>query len=255
MAYLDALLGSLERGLRDRAGLLVRALFLTTLLMVFDRLWAVASHDATSALARYGHRGMLWYVLATEVAVIVVPARHIEAVSAAISSGAYEAELVRPARAWLLRVSDELGAALVHAVGLLAWGAALVWWLVGPPPDWATVLCALPATLLAVVCGVIGLHTAAALAFWVRDTHVAWFLFQKLVFVVGGMLMPLAFLPHGVQVVAWLSPFPAMAYVPGQLSSGHWEPGLLGVQLGWIIVLAAAAHLAFARGEQRMVRG
>jgi hypothetical protein len=40
--------------------------------------------------------------------------------------------------------------------------------------------------------------------------------------------------------------------VPGRLASGHAEPELLLVQLGWVAVLAAAAVAAFAAGERRL---
>jgi ABC-2 type transport system permease protein len=255
MPYIAAFRAALWRGSRDWSGLALRAVFFATLMVAFDALWSAASHNAGAALAQYGHRGMLWYLLGTEVAVVSVPARRIEDVAGDITSGAYEAELLRPAHAWLLRLMNELGAALPQAIGLFAVGIPLVWLLAGPPPDPWSLLVALPAIVLAVVCAFAGLHAFAAVTFWVRDVGAAWFIYQKLVFMIGGMLLPLSFLPQILEATAWALPFQAMAYTPGQLASGHRDLWLLPLQLVWIVVATGLAHLGFVRGERRLIAG
>ncbi len=47
-------------------------------------------------------------------------------------------------------------------------------------------------------------------------------------------------------------PFAAMAYAPARLASGHVEPVLLAVQLGWLVVLLGCAVAVFAAGERRL---
>jgi ABC-2 type transport system permease protein len=96
------------------------------------------------------------------------------------------------------------------------------------------------------------MHAFAAVAFWVRDARSTWFLYQKLVFVLGGMLLPLEVLPDGLAAVARWLPFLTMAYAPARLASGHVEPYLLAVQAGWLVVLALAAARVFALGERRL---
>jgi ABC-type uncharacterized transport system permease subunit len=66
------------------------------------------------------------------------------------------------------------------------------------------------------------------------------------------MLLPLQVLPHALTRVALVLPFMAMAYAPARLASGHVEPWLLAVQLGWLGALAAHAAGVFARGERRL---
>jgi ABC-2 type transport system permease protein len=66
------------------------------------------------------------------------------------------------------------------------------------------------------------------------------------------MLLPLEVLPHGIERVAKLLPFMAMSYAPARLASGHFEPALLLVQLGWLVVLSAVAVAVFAAGERRL---
>ena len=88
-----------------------------------------------------------------------------------------------------------------------------------------------------------------------RNTRAAWFLYQKLVFVLGGMLLPLEVLPGPMEQVARVLPFASMAYVAGRFASGHVELGLIGLQLLWLVVLGGLAWAAFGRGEERVVRG
>jgi ABC-2 type transport system permease protein len=95
-------------------------------------------------------------------------------------------------------------------------------------------------------------HAFAAAAFWIDDAKSTWFLYQKLVFVLGGMLLPLEVLPGPMEAVARWSPLASMAYAPARLASGHLEPHLLLVQLAWLGAAAWTAHAAFAAGERRL---
>lgn len=63
----------------------------------------------------------------------------------------------------------------------------------------------------------------AMTAFCVEENAAFFWIFQKLVLVVG-TLMPLEFLPQAAQRAAWWSPFPAMSYAPARLAS-VWEGG------------------------------
>jgi ABC-2 type transport system permease protein len=113
-------------------------------------------------------------------------------------------------------------------------------------------LSCLPAAVLAVMCSLAAQHTFAAAAFWLDDAKSSWFLYQKLIFLLGGMLLPLELLPGWLEQAARGLPFWTMAYVPARLLSGHAEPDLLLVQLSWLVVLASVATYAFRVGERRL---
>ena len=106
--------------------------------------------------------------------------------------------------------------------------------------------------VLAVACNLAAQHAFAGAAFWIRDARSTWFLYQKLVFILGGMLMPLQVLPGWLHALAGALPFMAMAYAPARLASGHLDPQLLVVQLAWLAVLAGAAAAVFGAGERRL---
>ena len=125
---------------------------------------------------------------------------------------------------------------------------------VGSPPSLTAAALAIPSLVLAVVGNLAAHHLFAALAFWLRDTRSAWFIYQKLVFVLGGMLLPLEVLPRGLELTAKILPFAAFAYAPGRLAAGHVEPWWLAVQVAWLVVLTVAAAAVFRAGERRLTR-
>jgi viologen exporter family transport system permease protein len=127
-----------------------------------------------------------------------------------------------------------------------------VWLYVGPPPSAAGIALFVPASFLAVGCNLAAQHAFAGAAFWLQDARSTWFLYQKLVFLLGGMLLPLEFLPTGLADAARALPFASMAYVPARLASGHVEPWLLLVQAAWLVALLACAGGVFRAGERRL---
>ena len=95
-------------------------------------------------------------------------------------------------------------------------------------------------------------HAFGGIAFWLLDAKASWFFFQKLVFLPGGMLIPLELLPRPLELISFALPFATMAYVPGRIASGHPDPLLLVWQLGWLVALLAMAGAVFAAGERRL---
>ena len=232
--------------------LAVRVTFYAFILVVFAALWGAAVKASDGAIAGYDQRALLWYIAAAEGAVIATKPRMIETIGWDIASGAIVTEMLRPASVIGLRLAAELGEALVRLVCAWMVAAVIAWLYVGPPPDAGAALLALPASVLAVACNLSAQHAFAGAAFWLRDARSSWFLYQKLVFLLGGMLLPLEFLPGPLADAARALPFSTMAYAPARLMSGHLEPWLLAEQAAWLVALAAAAAGVFRAGERRL---
>jgi len=240
-----------RRALAEPGGLLVTGGFYLVVVATVSSLWRAASSANQGGVAGYSAAALTWYIAASEAATVSLNVRLIEDVGNQIGSGAVAVELLRPASVLGIRMSAEVGRALPRLVVCMAAGATLCTLLVGGPPDAVAVALAVPALVLAIICNLLAQHAFAAISFWIRDARSAWFLYQKFVFIVGGMLLPLEVLPDGLEAVAKALPFMAMAYVPGRLAAGHLEPELLLVQLAWLGVLGGLAAAAFAAGERR----
>jgi ABC-2 type transport system permease protein len=127
--------------------------------------------------------------------------------------GGRGAEVLRPAPVDGVRLATELGRTVPRTAVALAAGAAVALVLGAGAPDADGQALAVPALVLAALTNLAAQHAFAAIAFRMRDIRSTWFLYQKLVFILGGMLIPLQVLPE----VARFLPFAAMACVPGRL--------------------------------------
>jgi ABC-2 type transport system permease protein len=222
------------------------------LVLAMGSLWRTAAEVNGGDLVGYSAAALVWYIVATEAAYSGVLGRLIETIGDDIAAGAVTAEMLRPASIVGIRLATELGRGLARITIALPVGAAVATVLGAAPIDAGGLVLVIPALVLATMVNLAAQHAFAATAFWLRDARTAWFLYQKLVFVLGGMLIPLEVLPDWLADVARLLPFAAMAYVPGRLAAGFVEPGLLAVQVGWVLVLGAVAAAFFAAGERRL---
>jgi ABC-2 type transport system permease protein len=251
-AFLVTLQTAVRRSLADRGALALTFGFYVVVTAVLGSLWRAAAESGGGTVAGYSAAALTWYIATSEAATIALNVRLIEEVGDDIVSGAVATELLRPASVLGVRLASAIGNALPRLALCITVGTVLSLHAVGAPPSAGGVALAVPALVLGVACNLAAQHAFAAAAFWVRDARSAWFLYQKLVFILGGMLLPLEVLPDWLHRIAVVLPFAAMSYMPARLAAGHVEPGLLLAQLGWLAVLSLAAATAFAAGERRL---
>lgn len=241
-----------RRGLAERGGMFLSVGFYVIVTGVLASLWQQAAAANAGSVAGYTAVALTWYVATSEAATMPINAKLIEDIGRDIANGTVATEMLRPVPPLTVRLATEMGRALPRLVACMALGVVLALLMVGAPPDGAALALAAPSLLLAVAGNLAGMHAFAGAGFWLRDTRSSWFLYQKFVFLMGGMLIPLEVLPDAVAGVARLLPFMAMAYAPARLASGHLEPHLLLVQAGWLVVLWGAAAYVYAAGERRL---
>jgi ABC-2 type transport system permease protein len=241
-----------RRAVAERGGVVVSVLFYGIVVSALSSVWRVAAAANDGAVAGYSAVALTWYIATSEATTLALNPRMIEDVGADIASGAVAVELLRPASVLGIRAATELGRAVPRLVGIAVVGLVIATLTAGGPPRWAALALAAPSIALALACNVMAQHAFAASAFWLRNAGTAWYLYQKLVFVLGGMLIPLEVLPGWLEGVTRVLPFRAMAYAPARLAAGHVEPGLLLEQAVWLVVLAGVATAAFGAGERRL---
>jgi ABC-2 type transport system permease protein len=250
--YAAAFRSAASRTIRRPGELAVRLLFYVVLLVVFVSLWKVATAAVGGTIAGYDYRALFWYVAVAEGSVIALKPRLIEDIGLDVASGAVAIEMLRPVSVLGFRFAAELGEALTRLSLTLLIGGVFAWLAVGPPHRPANLLLVVPAAILAVACNLAAQHAFAGVSFWLRDARAVWFLYLKFVFLFGGMLLPLQFLPSWLQHAAFAAPFWTMAYVPAAFAAGRFEPLLLLAQAAWFTALFGAAAAVFAAGERRL---
>lgn len=80
-------------------------------------------------------------------------------------------------------------------------------------------------------------------------------IYQKMIFILGGMLIPLDFYPAWLQSIAKALPFAYAMYGPARLfvtpDLGQFSSLVLGQGL-WILILGGLLALAYSRGVRRL---
>ncbi len=235
----------------EPGGLVFAGVFYLMVTSVLAGLWFTAARSAGGEIVGYGATALVWYVATAEASVIALPQRLIEDIGLDIEEG-FESELLRPVSPLALRLAAEVGKLLPRLGLCVVLGIGLSSLVGGAPLHLGALALAGPSLVLAATLNLVAQHAFAGAAFWLRDVRSAWFLYQKLVFVLGGMLLPLQVLPRWLEVVARILPFSSMAYAPARLASGHLEPELLAIQGGWLVLFIVAADRVYRSGEHHL---
>ncbi len=252
MPYAAAFSSGFRRALSSRAEVLVRIGFYALVLVVTGSLWRAALDANEGELAGYDEVALLWYIAAAQGAHLGPRTRTIEEVGDEIGSGTVAVQMLRPVSVVGLRMASELGEAVVRVAAAGVVAVPLLGLTVGAPHSIAAALVAVPAALLGCAVSVAAQHAFGGIAFWLLDARSTWFLWSKLVFLAGGLLLPLELLPAGIGDVARVLPWAAMAYVPGRIAAGHLEVWLIATQVAWLGISVALAVGVFALGERRL---
>jgi ABC-2 type transport system permease protein len=176
-------------------------------------------------------------------------------ISEAVKDGSIAYFLNKPYNFILYHYSATMGETLVRALINILLGGSFVWWLVGAPPTaagWPFVaIAALGAwTLNFCIATMIGLAS-----FVIEDISAFQWIYQKLAFIFGGLLIPLDFYPRWLQILSSALPFSSITYAPARLfvtPSLAVFASVLGVQLAWLLVFGMLLALAYQRGISRI---
>ncbi len=218
---------------------------------VFIQLWRTTYGAMGQAvISGLSLRETLWYLMLAETIVLSKP-RLATTIAEAVKDGSIAYLLNKPYNFLLYQVSIGLGDSILRMVVNALAGGTIVWLFVGPPPDprgWPLVVIALIAAWLIDFCltAMIGLA-----AFLTEDIAAFEWIYQKIVFILGGMLIPLDFLPHWLQTIALSTPFAYTVYGPARL---FVEPTLLRfatlllTQGAWLLVLGAILTIFYRKG-------
>jgi len=200
---------------------------------------------------------LLWYLAITEWIVFAggLPYREVEH---DIVNGQIAVGLQRPVRYGLATLARWAGGAALHLVVLGIVGLAAGWLLTGTMPlrgalAPALLLSGALATALILVCH-LQLGYAAA---WLGSAAPPFWIWQKLAFVFGGLLMPLTLYPPPWRAAAEWTPFAFMLFAPGSLAFGGGVPetlALLAGQAAWLVLLGGAAALVERAAVARFLR-
>jgi ABC-2 type transport system permease protein len=201
----------------ERGDLTGRVAFFAVILGVFSSLWRAAAEAGLPMGA--DPKQLLWYLAITEWITLSTPPIHVD-IQETIRRGDVIYRLGRPASFVLGEVAAGLGLLAVRlpVLGLAAVGCAA--WFSGWVPPLSAFALVVPFGIAAAVL-LTALHVwIGLLAFWVQDVSPVYWLWQKLLFVLGGLMLPLHLYPALVQRLAALTPFSVLLAAPASFVLG-----------------------------------
>jgi ABC-2 type transport system permease protein len=233
---------------------LVRNIFFVVIVFIFWSLWKVV-FAGREMLAGLTLTQTLWYLTFTET-IELSKSRVFNQVQEEVKDGTLAVTLSRPYSYALFHLSRAMGESMVKILPIMAEGFILGMLMVGPLPGYAT---ALPFGLILVVAGLLVTNlwmlVIGLLAFWTEEVSPFYWIVQKLVFILGGMFLPINLFPGWLAGTARALPFAFSAYWPAytmvSFSPSVFLTGLLGA-LGYIVLLAGLAALLFTLGRKRV---
>jgi ABC-2 type transport system permease protein len=231
--------------------LLSRSLTIVLFMWVFSQLWRTTySAVGQEVIAGLSLNKTLWYLMLAETIVLSKP-RLSSVIAETVKDGSIAYLLNKPYNFLLYQVSLGLGDSALRLLFNAIAGGAIVWFIAGPPPDprgWPLVLVVVSAAWLIDFCiaAMIGLA-----AFITEEVSAFEWIYQKVMFILGGLLIPLDFYPTWLQTIAAALPFAYTIYGPARFfvepDLPRFATLLLG-QLAWLVGLGLVLSFFYRRG-------
>lgn len=218
-----------------------RAVFIILILYIFVQLWSsVYASRGGGEIAGLTLTATIWYFLVAEM-IEIGKFRHDQQISDEVKDGTIAYAMTRPYNYLVYHFFNGLGETLVKMVLIFLLGLPVVWLNVGGLSiSWSTLPAVGLILLLALVLDFVMSSSIGLLAFVTEDTFSFRLIYQKLIFILGGLLIPVDFLPEWLQVIARILPFSQMTYAPAKLfvawsAAQFWW--VLMMQIFWIGVM------------------
>ena len=238
---------AIAQGRRERGELYGRMVFFVVILGVFSSLWRAVGETGLAIAA--DPKALVWYLAATEWILLSAPQIHID-IQETIRRGDVVYRLGQPASFVMAEFAAGMGAVALRMPVLGATAFVCAFGFTRWTPPLATIALFIPFAVAAVAM-LVALHLwIGMLAFWMQDVAPVFWLTQKLMFIFGGLMLPLTLYPAFMQRAAALTPFPVMLFTPASLmlGTGSVRPLILARDLVlWGAALTAAVQWTYRR--------
>ena len=231
----------------ERGELLGRALFFPLILGVFSALWRAVAEAGMPIAMRPST--LVWYVAATEWVLLSTPQIQFQ-IERDVRNGDIAYRLPRPVSYLTAALAEGFGSlamrAPIMAVAALLSAVAFA----GLPEHPRGLLFLAPLGFCASAILMVFNVCMGILAFWFQAIAPIHWVWQKLSFVLGGLMLPLELFPEAIQWCARATPFPTVLYGPARFMMGSGVEHAAGLTLAlalWLCVALGLAVLLYGR--------
>lgn len=209
---------NLQNSLAYSGEMVYRSFFMVVILYVFIQLWKTTYRQlGTATISGLTLENTLWYLVMTET-IILSKLSFSTRMSQEVKDGSIAYTLGRPYNYLLYHLAYGLGDTLLRLLINFTAGALLVTIFVAPMSFSVMNIVPLVITIFLALMvdfcieGLIGLS-----AFITEDVSSIQLIYGKLLFILGGMLLPLDFFPQWLRTISLMLPFNYIVYAPARL--------------------------------------
>lgn len=242
---------------QDKVTRIALATIYVGLIVVLSGLYRMTPFETLGGADRLNYTTVVWYMTLTELVAIAVWTQYRE-VREEILSHQIASRFILPLSYTRLKFGEWLGRTCRSMMEFALLGSIVAWLLTG---EFVLVPSALPGLAISLLLSVIifnNIHLIVGLLeVWGPHSRPGFLIVQKLLFLLGGLLIPLDIYPVWLQKLAWATPFPAILYGPASFAfgkSGGETLFLLGIQLFWILASLGAALMLFRAARNKIGR-
>ncbi|MGA2343893.1 MAG: ABC-2 family transporter protein [Polyangiaceae bacterium] len=241
----------------ERGELLGRMAFFAAILGVFSALWRAVAEAGMPIVA--DPRRMVWYLATTEWILLSAPQLHTE-IQEEVRRGDIVYRVARPVSYVGALFAQSAGMLVIRAPVLAVTSFACAYAFTKQLPPAAALVRAVPLGLAAMVLVVALYVTIGLLSFWLSEVAPVYWVSQKLLFVLGGLMLPLQLYPTWLRRLAACTPFPSMLEGPAAVMLGAGpaprDALWLGLRIGlWLLCALWVLSLLLRRATRSLSVG
>lgn len=196
------------QALKNYKALIGLSIFLLTCLLIFANLWKIAA--AKTGVVNLNPDQLLWYIAFNEWVIISLPDVQ-DDMEQDLRSGRLAYLLPRPISYLGSTFAEALGTLTANLIFLGIVTFLFTLWQVGSLPFPAMgLLISIVFGFLAGIVSILFLMLIGVSAFWLQEVSPFYWVWEKFLFVLGGLMLPLTVYPQWIQTVASMTPFPAI---------------------------------------------
>lgn len=204
--YLTIFRLSAIHSIRNYKALIGSSIFLVTCLVIFQHLWKIAAMRV--GVVSLNPDELLWFTAFNQWLLISLPDVH-EDMEYDLRSGRLAYLLPRPISYLIATFFEALGYLCVHLAVLGIVTFAFTWIKIGHTSfDLRAFPLLLFIGLLAGIVGIVFHMIVGISAFWVHNVSAFHWVWEKLLFTLGGLMLPLTVYPAFLAKIAYCTPFP-----------------------------------------------
>lgn len=254
--YIHIFKTSLSSNLAYFGSFIIKNLFLVLIIFVYLMLWGKIYSQKGEVISGLTLNNIIWYLIVTEIIALSRSDFYLK-VNDEVKNGDIAYGINKPYNYVLYCFFNSLGEIVVKLGSNMVLGLIIGIIFIGPLEGFNIVT--IPFILISILAGSfinVFIYISLALtSFWVEENKPFFWIYSKLIFTLGGMLVPLDLFPTWLKEISAYLPFAYITYIPGKLavdfSVEKFYKGF-GVQVIYLILFIIIALAIYRKGAEKL---